>query len=781
MSTHTQDHTEVLVPKPPGPNLLFAEKDVTYGDWRDDLVRDGYDVVKGAVPRERAEKYADDFMSYLENFAGGLGFKRDDPTTVKEENLPIITEKGMILGYGAMHEKFVWDIRQEPGVVEAFERIYDTKDLIVSFDAINASFPNRTDVKPNKPWPHQDQDPETPNFRVMQGLVNLLPNGDGDGGLIVCKGAHNLSQEFHVEFKDEPNKIWAWTKEWYGFTEEGLAWLKNRGCEWVKPNAEPGDLILWDSRTPHYNLSPTGTTPRFCIYTCYMPATDATQEQLLTKKAAFEANLGTTHWPNALNVLEGEDFLENPLNLSTWQKYSIIVIVAAYGSMAVLSTSGLGAVFPHVLHEYPNNDPADVSDLMTYPTLFMGIGNFISMPLTLTLGRRPVFLFSLLLSVGTGLWCAFSTSLASHIGGRNLLSMAAGQSEALAPLIIQDIHFLHERSSKQGWFVGVQNIVAAGMYVATVYIVPDMGLKWWYIVVAVVNFATLIAAYFLVVETMFDRSSAVTSDTPCFQHTRRLEPDVFGPRTWKHDLRLVHGKINWRKHVSFYKETAQGICVLPIFWLLLVNGAFLGVYVYQSSTFGVILTPSPYSFSNTSLGFVQLIQAVDCLILVPVMGYGTDFIAKKMSQWRKGVFEPEYRLPAMVIPAAIVIVSCVLFGNAGAAPSDWHWMAIVAPYHMGFFAFMGVNIIAISYAIDAFPDHAGVPLMVICVGRGFISFGLSYSTVPLTETLGYDGGMNIFAIVCGVLSFMTIGFYLYGKRMRGWATKTFWPTLTSSP
>ncbi|KAE8328074.1 hypothetical protein BDV39DRAFT_204475 [Aspergillus sergii] len=304
MSAPTQDRTEVLVPKPPGPSLLFAEKDVTYGDWRDDLVRDGYAIVKGAVPRERAENYADDFMSYLENFAGGLGFKRDDPTTVKEENLPIITEKGMILGYGAAHEKFVWDIRQEPGVIEAFERIYDTKDLLVSFDSINASFPNRTDVKPNKPWPHQDQDPETSNFRMMQGLVNLLPNGDNDGGLIVCKGAHTLSQEFHAEFKDEPNKIWAWTKEWYGFTEEGLAWLKNRGCEWVKPNAEPGDLILWDSRTPHYNLSPTGTTPRFCIYTCYMPATDATQEQLLTKKAAFEANRGTTHWPNALNVVD---------------------------------------------------------------------------------------------------------------------------------------------------------------------------------------------------------------------------------------------------------------------------------------------------------------------------------------------------------------------------------------------------------------------------------------------------------------------------------------------
>lgn len=41
-------------------------KDVTFGDWRDDLARDGYAVIKGAIPRERADKYADQMYSWLE-------------------------------------------------------------------------------------------------------------------------------------------------------------------------------------------------------------------------------------------------------------------------------------------------------------------------------------------------------------------------------------------------------------------------------------------------------------------------------------------------------------------------------------------------------------------------------------------------------------------------------------------------------------------------------------------------------------------------------------------
>lgn len=173
----------------------------------------------------------------------GLGYDRNDPSTVHPSKLPVINEKGMLINYGAPHEDFVWDIRSEPGVVGAFEKVFDTEDLIVSFDAINYGFSNRTHLPANKPWPHQDQDPAKPGFRCLQGLVNLLPNGPEDGGLIVCKGGHLLSERFHEAMKDE-ERIPAWTAEWYGFTEAGMKWLADAGLEWIKVSADPGDLIV---------------------------------------------------------------------------------------------------------------------------------------------------------------------------------------------------------------------------------------------------------------------------------------------------------------------------------------------------------------------------------------------------------------------------------------------------------------------------------------------------------------------------------------------------------
>ncbi|KAE9576176.1 putative MFS-type transporter [Colletotrichum fructicola] len=490
---------------------------------------------------------------------------------------------------------------------------------------------------------------------------------------------------------------------------------------------------------------------------------------------------------------------KDPLNLPTWHKYLIIFVVGSYSAIAVLVTSGLGAVFPSVLKEYPPEDATRATDLLTYPTLFMGIGNLFSMPLCVPLGRRPVFLASLVLMVVSGIWCAFSGSLSSHIAGRNFYSIAAGQSEALAPFMIEEIHFLHERSAKLSWFIGVQTAGTAVMFVATAYLVPAWGIKWWYIIVTIMNAVILVLAVFFVVETKYDRpedadrgavhlkfddEGNVTKNGDMervIQVTTRenhvLQPEAFGERTWRSDMKIFHFKPDWSQTLVFYKETFQSLCLPNIVWMLLINGTFLGIYVYQASTFATILMAPPYSFQTEWLGYVQLVQVLDCVIMVPLLGYGSDLLARKMSTWKNGVFQPEYRLIILSIPIVSAIAACVFYGQAGSHPEQWHWMTIVAPYHVGYFAFLGANLIGITYAIDSFPSKAGPLLLVICAGRGFISFGLSYSTVPLINLTGYDGAMNIFAIISGVLGAITIPVYFFGSRIRIWATKKLWPEM----
>ncbi len=53
--------------------------------------------------------------------------------------------------------------------------------------------------------------------------------------------------------------------DWHGFDEEEMKWFEERGCVATKVCAEAGDLIVWDSRTVHYNMLPEGGKSRAVI------------------------------------------------------------------------------------------------------------------------------------------------------------------------------------------------------------------------------------------------------------------------------------------------------------------------------------------------------------------------------------------------------------------------------------------------------------------------------------------------------------------------------------
>lgn len=81
---------------------------------------------------------------------------------------------------------------------------------------------------------------------------------------------------------------------------------------------------------------------------------------------------------------------------------------------------------------------------MTYPSMFMGVGCLIGMPLALAIGRRPVFLGSLSVLIVGALIAAFAKDYNWHLGARMVLGFAAGQSEALVPMMIQVRCFTNE-------------------------------------------------------------------------------------------------------------------------------------------------------------------------------------------------------------------------------------------------------------------------------------------------------------------------------------------------
>ncbi|GAB1214418.1 hypothetical protein ATERTT37_003581 [Aspergillus terreus] len=433
------------------------------------------------------------------------------------------------------------------------------------------------------------------------------------------------------------------------------------------------------------------------------------------------------------------------------------------------------------LEAYYDHNPR-VADLSLHPTLFMGIGNIVAIPLAHAFGRRPFFLLSCVLMVATCAWAAWSPSLTQHIAARDVMALAAGQSEALCPIIIQEIFFLHEHARSLTWFSGLQTIGVGVLMIASAYLTDSLGWRWWYIVFGIVNLAVLVLALLFVVETKYPRSLSVlagdmdpseSSDlsNPVpekITRSTRLPLDYarYRRRSFLRDLRPWQGHRNWRQAIESWKQIAVVFWFPNVFWLMLCSGAFLGIYVLATTVFAAILIPPPYSFSPTSLGYVMGAQTLVGVVAIPILGYGNDRIVQYLSQRNGGIIEPEYRLLSGVIPFISLIIAVVLFGKTGSHPADYSWAGIAVTMNVIFFAYVGMVVTSFTYVIGSYPTRTDALLVVLCACRGFISFGISFGINDFVREQGYEGAMNICAIIVGILAVLGVPVYVFGKPIR---------------
>ena len=197
-----------------------------------------------------------------------------------------------------------------------------------------------------------------------------------------------------------------------------------------------------------------------------------------------------------------------------------------------------------------------------------------------------------------------------------------------------------------------------------------------------------------------------------------------------------------------------------------LNGLTLGVNIAIGTTYGSIVTSSPYNWHQSSASYVNCGQIVVALIALPLLGTGSDRIIRWKARRNGGIHEPEVRLLPLVFPIIVGIFTAVLYGQAATHPSSYHWFTYVWCVAAYFFCFVGANIVAITYLLDSYPARAGPLLVIICAFRGIISFGVSYGIAPFIERSGYDGAFGTFGALTAVLGLLGAPIYVWGKDIR---------------
>ncbi|OKL60074.1 hypothetical protein UA08_04938 [Talaromyces atroroseus] len=270
--------------------------------WYQDFLDNGFAVIPGVISPAKAAEYQQAAFDWLKSF-DNPALDLSDRTTWTSSNLPHISQINTFNHYGVVHERFMWEIRLEEQIIETFSQLWHTDELLVSFDALNITLPRRPGHVPRARWPHVDQSPLREGLQCIQGIVNLSKSGREDGGLTVYPGSHKVVEQFFDQHTDRTQ----WDrKDFYSFTEDQMTWFEEtQGYKPYKVVAEPGDLIIWDSRLIHYAAESTAgsETIRTVTYVSYAPAKLASPENLVKKREAFDHWLATTHWPHDNLVL----------------------------------------------------------------------------------------------------------------------------------------------------------------------------------------------------------------------------------------------------------------------------------------------------------------------------------------------------------------------------------------------------------------------------------------------------------------------------------------------
>lgn len=259
----------------------FEQEDVH--SWKTFLDTNGFVVLRNVLNPETKQKYFDEFKS--EWCQMSKGFSWEDQSTWTSKNLPIMLSKGMAVFSGWGHSNFMWSLRTEPRIYGIFEKLYETTELVCSFDGFSTFFDSKIQKSPS--WLHVDQNPKT-ELNSYQGAYNFLKVEENDAGFIVVPESHKTYVP-RVSHK----------RDWIVVDQE--TYVPQAKKLLIPENC----FVIWNSKLIHANQGMKKGTKgfnRLTAYVTFLPKEFRSEEIRIKREEAYKKAETTSHWANKCEI-----------------------------------------------------------------------------------------------------------------------------------------------------------------------------------------------------------------------------------------------------------------------------------------------------------------------------------------------------------------------------------------------------------------------------------------------------------------------------------------------
>ncbi|RAK98542.1 MFS general substrate transporter [Aspergillus ibericus CBS 121593] len=480
----------------------------------------------------------------------------------------------------------------------------------------------------------------------------------------------------------------------------------------------------------------------------------------------------------------------DPLNLALWEKTGIVVCCCWFSIMSLSVIGGLGSVLDVFFQMYgaEGHSTNQVVWLSTFPSLFVGIGNYFILPLALICGRRPVMLIANTVLLGSLIGCALSQNWEEHFGLRIVLGFATGATESLLPLMLAEVTFIHQRGTIYGIYWATQNIVTSLLTLASSYEVAALGWRWFYWVFVITVAVGLVLVGFFCFETRFPRRAVLVDDhvavTDQYGVTRVLDAEETREYLAREDNlhSSLQGEVPPKKTYRQMLSPWPGPSPHPVRTILrtwcqmletfsspgiiyatLLSAVILGGSVGVSLTYDTVLQYN-YHWPASNIGLINLGGVFGGLGGMLYAGIFGDRFIVWMAQRSGGVHQPEHHLLLLIAPGLLAVASLLLYGFTASGTATWG-----GPF-MGWtlyqVSFVSTLIRTTSFATEAWEKNPGPALVTVVGTKNLIGFGVSYGLNPMVARYSYPAAMGILAGVVGGVLLLGVPVYFFNPMWR---------------
>ncbi|KAJ5246777.1 Major facilitator superfamily domain general substrate transporter [Penicillium chermesinum] len=429
-----------------------------------------------------------------------------------------------------------------------------------------------------------------------------------------------------------------------------------------------------------------------------------------------------------------------------------------------------------------------VTQLLTFNFLLLGIGNIFWVPVALKFGKRTSLLLAMTLQMGALIWCALAKGFDSLLAARIVLGFAAAAGESIVPEIVADLFFLSERATMMSipallrYVILISCGTAVGPLVAG-FMVQYTAQTWrsYFWLCVGLAAANLVLLFFFCPESNFRRPNyepdtqmevhAIDDEKLAGESSSSFVENVSGS-SLGYTVHLLPLKerlylVRYDASISFWRTFVEPLRLLrypSVLWTIYTYGCALSPQIILIFTMSTLLMPPPYEFSSTDVGLMEIAAIIGFLVACFGGGYLSDIITGYIIKKNQGVTRPEQRLVSLLPGMFVAPAGCILL--AFACQEKLSWVAIAFGFAMVSFGEVYTPNIALTYVVHRHQEHAAQSLVLINIFKNILAFLFLYEAVPWVISQGFIQVYMIMFMLNMLTLVLAVPLYFYGPRER---------------